>query len=248
MRFSRLSPWLAVLAGSVASAFLACGSDADNVPIGSSSSTGGAGAASSSSSSSSSSTSGPTSSSSSSSSSSSGNGGSGGVGTPCEEACEKISDDCGFGDVCDMIPQLDCDTAPGADCFGQCVLDADCAAIISLGSGNPDPALLGCVTACQGGQGGAGGGGQGGAGGAGVGGGSAQDCVDCGQGACISEGLACLQDPMCGDWLDCIQACTDAPCVAACDQNFPGGMDSDAVKDCLCTNCAAECGGAFTCN
>ncbi|MEJ7728639.1 MAG: hypothetical protein WKG00_05445 [Polyangiaceae bacterium] len=238
-----------MIAGCVASAFLACGSDAENVPIGSSSSSGGVGAAgsSSSSSSSSSSTSGPSSSSSSSSASSSGNGGSGGVGTPCEEACEKISDECGFGDLCSQVPQLDCGSAAGADCYGQCILDSDCGAIASLATNNPDPALSACLFACQGGQGGAGGGGQGGAGG---GGGAApgSECLSCGQSSCTSEGFACFQDAMCSTWLDCISNCTDAACVMACDQNSPGGPASDAVKDCLCTSCTADCSALITCN
>lgn len=256
MRLSRFSPWFAVFAGCLASAFLACGSDVDEVPFDSSSaSSSGAGAAGSTSTAaggSSTATSGPSSSSVASStaaSSTSGNGGSGGVGTPCEEACEKIDSECGFGDLCSQVPQLDCGSAPGADCYGQCVLDADCAAIASLAGANPDPALSACLLGCQqGGQGGAGGGGGAGVGGGGVGGGSAAECLDCGQNACFTRGLACFQDAACSAWLDCIQPCADAPCVMACDVSNPGGPVSDDVKECLCTSCTAECGGAFTCN
>ena len=251
MRLSRFSPWLAALAGCVASAFLACGSDVDDVPIGPSSSSssgtgaagasGGAGGASTS-------TGGPTSSvastaASTAASSTSGNGGSGGVGTPCEEGCEKINTECGFGDLCSMIPQLDCGSAPGADCFGQCVLDADCDAIGSLIGNNPDPALIGCLTACQGGgQGGAGGGG-----GQGAGGGPGGDCLDCGTMACTNEGIACFQDNACGAWLQCLQGCNDAACVADCDANSPGGPASDAVKECACQACNMECSTLLSC-
>jgi hypothetical protein len=164
------------------------------------------------------------------------------VGTPCEEACEKVEGECGFPGVCDGF--IDCGMQ-GADCYGQCILDADCGAIASLATDNPDPALSGCLFECQqGGQGGAGGSGQGGGGGGPPGG----ECLTCGQGSCQGEGFACFQDAACGDWLDCISGCTDAACVTACDQSNPGGPAADDVKACLCTSCTADCSALITCN
>lgn len=250
MRLSRFSPWFAAFAGCLASAFLACGSDVEEVPFeSSSSSSSGAGAAGSTSTAaggSSTSTSGPSASSvaASTAASTSGTGGTGGVGTPCEEACEKVEGRCGFPGVCGQF--VDCGMA-GADCFGQCVLDADCDAIASLVGANPDPTLLACVTGCQ--QGGQGGAGGGGVGGGGVGGGPAGDCIQCGQSACLGDALACIQNPQCSDWIQCVQACNGDPaCSAVCEQSNPGGPASDDLKECACMNCSAECSALLTCN
>jgi len=237
MRFEKLSRLALCCAGSGVF-FVACGSDVEEDPMFGSSSTGAGGASSASSSASTgvtttgSATASGTSSSTSSSQQSSSSGAGGGG--PCEQACDKIANDCGFGDVCSQIQQLDCNSNPNADCYGQCILDADCAAIASLAGSNPDPDLVACASGCNGGQGGAGGGGQ--------------DCQGCAQSSCGQEAIACVSDSECQAWINCVQTCADPACVAACDATHIAAepLYSD-LKACLCTSCGTECAALDPC-
>lgn len=79
--------------------------------------------------------------------------------TACDQGCAKAAG-CGL-DACSFI-NPDC-ASGNYECFGNCILDADCAAINSLiNMQNADPTLVGCLQGCNGGQGGGGGAGGGG--------------------------------------------------------------------------------------
>ena len=169
--------------------------------------------------------------------SSSTTGGAGGMGgTKCDQACDKAAN-CGIP-VCNFV---DCSSQMNSDCFAQCIIDADCAQILTLlNFPNADPKLMACVQGCQGGAGGAGGGG--GAGGA------AQMCGDCGFASCTAPGFACQQNAECQPWLMCIQSCPDKACVDACDAMHPNAdPESDDVLACLCTECPMECAAQDPC-
>ncbi|MSP26037.1 MAG: hypothetical protein EXR75_12930 [Myxococcales bacterium] len=154
-----------------------------------------------------------------------------GGGSTCDQACAKIANECGFGDVCSQIPVLNC-ADPMSECPGACVLEASCIAIASLAGGMPDPKLVGCVQACQGG----------GQGGSGQGGGPPGNCQNCVSQNCGAEFQKCQGDKACGAFLQCAQGCKgDQKCVADCGTKNP----SDATKallTCASTKCAMECG------
>ncbi len=156
-----------------------------------------------------------------------------GGGSTCDQACDKLANECGFGNVCSQIPALDC-ADPASDCPAACVLDADCAAIASILGSMPDPKLAGCVQGCQGGTSGAGGGGQGGSG--------QGDCQSCAFSNCGNEVKACQSEPKCLEFLQCAQGCNGDPmCMADCAMK----NDSDATKaivSCVQAKCASECG------
>lgn len=154
-----------------------------------------------------------------------------GGGSTCDQACAKLANECGFGDICSQIPQLDC-ADPTSDCPAACVLDADCAAIASILGSMPDPKLAACVQGCQGG--GSGGGGQGG--GAPVG-----NCKDCIGASCNAELQACLGDSACQAFLMCAQPCGGiGMCTDDCLKKNPSDLGKGFV-DCLSSKCAMEC-------
>jgi hypothetical protein len=159
------------------------------------------------------------------------NGGNGGAGSLCDQACDKLATECGLGQVCSMPPVsnlLDC-ADPMADCPGQCILDADCTAILSLLGQNMDPALTACLGACQGGQGGGGGGGG--------------DCVTCVTTSCTAEAIACSNEMQgCAQVLTCAQMCGagDTACVNACVPAMQTQVTMDLIA-CAQNNCPA-CG------
>jgi hypothetical protein len=241
MRFEKLS-YLALCCAASGAVVFACGSDVEDEPLFGTSSTGAGGAtgaggdAATSTSSGATTTGSATASSASSSSQASSSSSGAGGGGACEQACDKIANECGFGDVCSQAPQLDCDSNPNADCFGQCILDARCGEIASLAGSNPDPDLVACGQACNSsGQGGAGGGGGG-------------DCQGCAQSSCGQEALACVTDAECGDWIDCVQNCANAACVDACDAaHIAAEPLYSALKECLCTSCGTECAALDPC-
>jgi hypothetical protein len=164
-----------------------------------------------------------------------GTGGAGGaMGNLCDQACGKAAG-CGLP-IC-QFAGVDC-AMPGVDCPAQCILDADCGAINSLATMNPDPVLSACLQGCQGGGGGAGGMGMGGAGG-----GSPMDCGACAQQAgCPQQ----CQGPGCNQWGQCAFGCFQTnptpQCFAQCNAQVPqAAMGYEQVYDCLCTSCEAEC-------
>jgi hypothetical protein len=149
-------------------------------------------------------------------------GGSPPTGNICDQACAKIENECGIAGACALIG-LDC-TDPTTECPGQCLLDADCAAILSLAGGTPDPTLGACVQTCQGG----------------MGGGPQQDCFNCVIGACGSELQACQNDMVCQQFGQCVQGCADSTCAQNCQSMYPG-MVTDDLFNCTCTGCANDC-------
>lgn len=142
--------------------------------------------------------------------------------TLCDQACQHASD-CGV-DVCSFA-MIDC-ANPQTDCPAQCLLDANCLQILSLLTQNPDPALIGCITGCQGG---AGGGGPGGS------------CQGCAFQSCGMVLQSC-GTPECQAWQQCAQGCSDPQCFADCNAQNPGASTYYGdVYDCLCTSCETDC-------
>lgn len=99
-------------------------------------------------------------------------------------------------------------------------------------------------------------GGSGASGGGGVGGGASvvEQCTDCANpllssgGACESAVMDCLNDASCDMWAECTETCfaSDPAFTAACfDQceaaNPQGQALYQAIYDCLCMTCAADC-------
>jgi len=90
--------------------------------------------------------------------STSGTGGMGGAssgaggGTVCDQACNHVEVDCGLTGACALAAQqlgLDLNCGGAQDqCVATCIVNADCAAIISLAGQNPDPALSACANGC----------------------------------------------------------------------------------------------------
>ena len=155
-----------------------------------------------------------------------GGGGSGGAcsgGGPCEQACCKITDECGFPISCDAIPQLDCvNGQPAADCFGGCILAVDCATIMTLApGGTPDPGLLSCMQDCNGAGGG-------------------NPCSDCVTSDCGSETTTCAQTPACQPYVQCIMGCSSQQCLTDCLTNNPSA-EASALAACICGSCNASC-------
>lgn len=157
-------------------------------------------------------------------------GGCAGVAGDCEAACCKIETDCGFPITCDLINGamngiLDCENnQPAADCFGACVVAAECAAIGSIATGDIDEGLCDCINQCPGGDQICGG------------------CTLCLSQACTNEFGACQQDTNCTAFLNCVQqnACADQACMTDCQTQNPGAA-TDALVVCTCGSCSADC-------
>lgn len=158
-------------------------------------------------------------------------------GNTCDQACDKLDSECGFGDVCALIGDyLDC-ANPTSDCPSQCILDADCGQLATIfDPQNIDPALGACLGAC-GGQG-TGGGGQGG------------NCSLCLIQSCSGEVQACNGDAECQAWLGCAQGCNnDGACINACSVSFPNAAPFyTPIYDCACQGCTNECATIDPCN
>ena len=149
----------------------------------------------------------------------------------CKDACDHATA-CGIP-VCSLIG-INCNSATDYTCPSQCLLDASCAQIGTIPAfPNIDPTLQACLNACQSGDAGTG------------------DCTTCGFMNCQAEGGACNADtaPMgCQSWFMCIQACSDAACVADCDTKNPGAKpESDNLRTCLCGQCGTECASLGAC-
>lgn len=148
----------------------------------------------------------------------------GSTGTPCEQGCDKVTMCTGFD-----CPAGAC-SQPGADCAGDCLIDASCDEINQLIAGNFNTPLGACVQTCQGGMGGAGGGG----------GGPSQACQDCGQASCQTEAQNCfISDAMeCQNWVQCVGMCGDSACYDACTAANPVASE---LAGCVCGSCATDC-------
>lgn len=110
-------------------------------------------------------------------------------------------------------------------------------------------------TAASGGLAEGGLGGTGSAGGDGGAGGSSleceqpSDCLACiacsHAGACEALHAACLKEPECSNYIDCVSGCStdDGPCAYSCQQAFAAGYSAGrATLECtFCTSCASEC-------
>lgn len=171
-------------------------------------------------------------------------GGGGAMGNLCDQGCAFAQGCFGFP-VCGFIG-LNC-ASGNFECEGQCILDsagpsgADCAAVLSL---NPqdnipsDPTLQGCIQGCQGGGGAGGGGGMGGM--------ANQACIDCTTQACAGDiqmlGCNPFDNSPFAMWFSCAQNCADPACYTACNAANPGASTCyEAVYNCQCTNCLADC-------
>lgn len=210
--------WMLItgLSAVVAVSAWACGSDVNTTPGGtgtggSTSSTGGAGGASVTSTTTSSTT----------------TTGGGGFANTCEEACYKVEVECAFAGACGLISQylgVDCGT-PEGECLGQCLLDADCGAILSLVGQDMDPVLSACVfDQCLG---------------------EGDPCLSCTLQSCGAESQACGSDDPCSAFVQCSAACNqDQSCVADCAAANPSAATT-AMAACIDDNCAGDCyGGA----
>ena len=84
----------------------------------------------------------------------------------------------------------------------------------------------------------------------------AQDCNGCasaattGQGACIAQANACLNNADCSALAQCFNACNDNACYQTCINQHPSGAQIyQKINDCICSQacvseCSAECGGS----
>ena len=153
----------------------------------------------------------------SSSSSASGAGGGGGALSACDAACIKVESTCGLGPICSRIPYLDC-MHPDSECVGDCALEADCAAIVSIWAPPADPALLECLEACLG----------------------FEFCMDCVRVACPAEVDACNAIPTCESYVQCSVACPDADCINGCARANPS-PETTTLIECGMTHCSTAC-------
>jgi hypothetical protein len=159
----------------------------------------------------------------SSSSSSSSTSGAGGFDNICDEACNHVEVDCGLAGACALAAaQLMIDLTTCSDmtatCSAECLVDADCGAIVSLATQMPDAALIACVSGCQ------------------------DDCFGCVFTNCGSEIQACNAVPACQGFTTCFQACAqgDSACFNDCATNNPSA-ETTALLGCATTNCDADC-------
>jgi hypothetical protein len=143
---------------------------------------------------------------------------------PCEQACCKITDECGFPVTCESLGNLfDCvNNQPAADCNGTCILNSDCATIMTLAGSTPDPDLYGCLQDCNQGTGGG------------------NPCSTCVTNGCQAQITACAQNPDCQPFLQCAMGCANAPCLEACHTANPS-TETDAIASCICGTCSGQC-------
>lgn len=143
--------------------------------------------------------------------------GAGGAPSACAEACTKLESTCGLGPICSTIPYLDC-THPDSECVGNCVLDADCSAILKTWMPPPDQPFLDCLQVCLG----------------------FEFCKDCVQYSCPSELAACSAAPLCAAYIGCIAVCADSNCITDCGAANPS-PETTALIACGTTYCAISC-------
>lgn len=68
-------------------------------------------------------------------------------------------------------------------------------------------------------------------------------CDQCVADHCSAEKAACAQPSECATYTQCVQACTDIPCIGKCgDDHAAGKTASTALGTCTTTNCTAACG------
>lgn len=148
------------------------------------------------------------------------------------------------GDACETCFEANC----GSE-WAACEASADCMSLLTCLEGCADETcdnqcftthaagapVLDAVDACQGTKcasecGGSTGG---------------DPCDTCVETKCGTPLNACLNDPACTAFWDCLEPCTDVACEDACVAQHPNGVaKSDAVDLCVDQQCLAECGGA----
>jgi len=149
--------------------------------------------------------------------------------TVCDEACAHAAE-CGLN-ICGF-QMLDCANRQ-YECAAECIKDASCEQILSIASGDIDPALGVCLYVCQ--NGGQGGGGQG------------EQCGTClFQNDCLDPIQTCPGATDCDAWGDCASACAQSDpqpsCFDACDAQYPGAAPAySLVYECGCTSCETDC-------
>jgi hypothetical protein len=71
---------------------------------------------------------------------------------------------------------------------------------------------------------------------------TAAACTDCMNAKCEAQCITASDDPAIGDYLDCIQPCTEQACVDTCDGQYPSVAAAVAALDaCLADQCETEC-------
>lgn len=81
-----------------------------------------------------------------------------------------------------------------------------------------------------------------------------QDCINCGQNACLQQAAACFMDATCSQWLTCLQGCANQPnpppnCSSDCDAQYPGAAQLyQPLYSCTCNKCMNECATIDPCS
>jgi hypothetical protein len=138
----------------------------------------------------------------------------------CEQACAKLDQECGLGDLCAQLPFLSCDMAT-SECPAECILAADCDAVYTLGDpATADPGLMGCLTTCDG-----------------------DPCQGCVLTSCPDESMACNADTTCSQYLSCLSSCNvgDGACFDACAAAHDSPV-TQALVTCARARCSTQCG------
>jgi hypothetical protein len=69
-------------------------------------------------------------------------------------------------------------------------------------------------------------------------------CTSCADGTCATVRSDCINDPVCGPYRACANACMNMGCVNGCQGMHPGYHAKwDPFIDCLCGQCKASCTG-----
>lgn len=80
--------------------------------------------------------------------------------------------------------------------------------------------------------------------------GTCQECQQCSMqtaaGTCMDEASACAGNQQCIDLINCLNGCTDQPCVDNCAATYPNGVDPYiTLASCvICDDCYTVCDGA----
>lgn len=73
-------------------------------------------------------------------------------------------------------------------------------------------------------------------------------CSSCGETECEDVLERCGDSPACREWLSCLKACVEGPCVDACDAaHVEVSRAYTGVYACLCNSCSDDCAPARAC-
>jgi hypothetical protein len=144
-----------------------------------------------------------------------------GGGSLCDQACSKIDEECGFGDLCTQLKVIDC-SSEIADCPSKCILAASCSDLSGLLSNNASPELLCCLQECNGM--------------------TCDTCETCVGAKCGQQVQACSSDAVCKEFIACGSACKkdDAKCVSDCADQHDGTATKTLVA-CINLSCSDSC-------